>query len=52
MAKKKGKAVIGALLHEYKNVIDDLKKNISGINDSDLVFIADEKTANKDCISV
>jgi len=52
MAKKKGKAVIGALLHEYKNVIDDLKKNISGISDTDLVFIADEKTSNKDCVSV
>lgn len=46
------KGVIGALLYEYKNVLEDLKNNIKGIGDSDLVFIADTKTANKDCVSI
>lgn len=52
MAYKNKKGVIGALLHEYKIVLEDLKSNISTIRDSDLVLIADANTANKDCISV
>ena len=52
MASKNKKGVIGALLHEYKIVLEDLKNNISAISDSDLVLTADTKTANKDCISV
>ena len=52
MASKIKKGVIGALLFEYKNVLEDLKDNLKGISDSDLVIIADTKTANKDCISI
>ena len=52
MASKNKKGVIGALLFEYKNVLEDLKNNIYGISEADLVFIADAKTANKDCISI
>ncbi|HMS34993.1 MAG TPA: DinB family protein [Ignavibacteria bacterium] len=52
MSTKIKKGVIGALLNEYKNVLEDLKNNISDISDSELALIADTKTANKDCVSV
>ena len=52
MKSKNQKGVIGAILNEYKNVLEDLKNNISDISDSDLVLISDTKTANNDCVSV
>lgn len=52
MSIKNKNGVIGALLSEYKNVIEDLKNNIESISDIDLVFISDKKTSNKDCISI
>lgn len=52
MSNSPRKAVIAALLDEYDNVINDLKNNISGINDSDLTKILDAETKNKDCISI
>lgn len=52
MNKKARKGTIGALLDEYQNVIDDLKKNTADINDNDLVKIMDKETGNKDCVSV
>ena len=38
MAAKFRKGVIGALLDEYQNAVNDLKKNISDINETDLDF--------------
>jgi len=52
MAAKFRKGVIGALLDEYQNAVNDLKKNISDINETDLKIISDHKTSNKDCVSV
>ncbi|MBK8551852.1 MAG: DinB family protein [Ignavibacteria bacterium] len=52
MPNSQRKAVITALLDEYENVIEDLKNNITDINDSDLIKILDTKTKNKDCVSI
>ena len=52
MAAKFRKGVIGALLDEYQNAINDLKKTISDINEKDLKITADRKTSNKDCVSI
>lgn len=44
--------VIGALLNEYQNVIEDLKKHIANLSDTELTTIVDTQTANKDCVSI
>ncbi|HMS65317.1 MAG TPA: DinB family protein [Ignavibacteria bacterium] len=52
MSFKSPKGVINALLDEYQVVISDLKNNIADIKDSDLEKIIDQKTLNKDCVSI
>lgn len=52
MKRKSRQGVIGSLLDEYKNVIDDLKEHISDVSDSELKVIVDNKTKNKNCVSI
>lgn len=52
MKNKSRSGVIGSLLDEYQNVIDDLKQNIAEVNDNELIKIMDKETSNKDCISI
>ena len=49
---KSAQGVIGALLHEYKNVIEDLKEQTADVTDSELIYIVDKKTNNKNCVSI
>jgi uncharacterized damage-inducible protein DinB len=44
--------IIGALLDEYQNVIDDLKTHIANLTDTELATIVDTQTSNKDCVSI
>lgn len=43
---------IGALLDEYENVIDALKKVISEISNEQLIRIVDHETKDEDCRSI
>lgn len=52
MIESKKEGAIGALLYEYKNVINDLKYNISDIKESDLTVIIDKEADHGDFVSM
>lgn len=52
MSISKNKPAINALLHIYKNSLEELKETIKDISDTDLTVIVDKKTKNPSCVSV
>lgn len=52
MNPSKSKNAVNVILLEYEKVIRELQNTIEDISQSDLAFIVDQETKNKDCKSV
>lgn len=52
MNENRSQNAVNALLSEYKKTLDELKRAIENLSETDLAVVVDAKTTNPDCRSV